>query len=733
MKSIFSKYYTWIFLLFLSVLACKDLDKPEPMNPVICKVDAKFSIINTDFTAPSDVTIQNTTTDASATATYEWDLGNGQTSTDKNPPIGKYIVMKNYTIKLIVKDGVCVDSFKQTISVTDPKLPVISCFTFTASNGAAAPSTVNFDATCSQNGKIFNWDFGDPASGSNSAVGITATHNYSKVGSYDVKLTIINGADTKDFTEKVVILNPPPKPCFSYTASNSATTPSVVSFDASCSTNTTSYNWNFADPSSGSANTATGAKPTHTYTTNGDFIVSLTTTGLGGSKDTSFNVNIKGPAVVSSFTVTNNNCVGPCTVTFTNTSQNATSYVWEFGDGNTSNSTATTVTKTYNTAGTYTVKLTATGPGGTKTSSQSVVIGNGNKAALINVSAISITPLYGMQRTSDGKYHILFSTSSSSSTLYSVIVDKEFKATTPTTILANFVPYSIEALNDGGYLVSAQNTADGKYGRLIKISSAAGLSFDNKIDFNDNTANTVSYAYGVSNLANEEFVLSGLYVNSNKTPTSAPALNTFNKSGTTLLKKRVESTNVENIFIYKLAQTSSGSLIGIGKTWFCWGCTPKRMLVFLTSSGNYSKTIDISTTSYEDIIRIGTTNNYLLFKNSGKIRAIDANGTQVWEKTVVSAKTDIINAATTLSDGSIVVCGKKSDIAYVAKFNSSGTLLWEKTYPQKAIPSQTVISYATSVKLTSDGGLLITGGTYVSGVNDIDLYLIKTDKDGNIQ
>ncbi|MGK7390082.1 MAG: PKD domain-containing protein [Candidatus Cyclobacteriaceae bacterium M2_1C_046] len=53
-------------------------------------------------------------------------------------------------------------------------------------------------------------------------------------------------------------------------------------------------------------------------------------------------------------------------VTFTNTSTDATSYSWDFGDGNTS--TEENPVHVYDSYGTYTVVLTATGPGGTDAS-----------------------------------------------------------------------------------------------------------------------------------------------------------------------------------------------------------------------------------------------------------------------------------------------------------------------------------------------------------------------------
>ncbi|MBX7238353.1 MAG: PKD domain-containing protein, partial [Bacteroidia bacterium] len=52
----------------------------------------------------------------------------------------------------------------------------------------------------------------------------------------------------------------------------------------------------------------------------------------------------------------------PYTSTFTNSSLNATSYQWNFGDGGTS--TVATPTHTYNSSGNYTVTLIASNASG---------------------------------------------------------------------------------------------------------------------------------------------------------------------------------------------------------------------------------------------------------------------------------------------------------------------------------------------------------------------------------
>lgn len=63
-------------------------------------------------------------------------------------------------------------------------------------------------------------------------------------------------------------------------------------------------------------------------------------------------------APVAGFTSTGGNCDAPCPVTFTNTSTNATTYSWNFGDGGTSSE--ENPVHTYASGGTWAVVLTAT-------------------------------------------------------------------------------------------------------------------------------------------------------------------------------------------------------------------------------------------------------------------------------------------------------------------------------------------------------------------------------------
>jgi PKD repeat protein len=91
----------------------------------------------------------------------------------------------------------------------------------------------------------------------------------------------------------------------------------------------------------------------------------ITVTNPDGQVATSASgiLTINATAPVADFAGGPTNGAWPLGVSFTNLSTGATNYSWVFGDGNTS--TATNAANTYTTAGSYTVKLTAVGAGGT--------------------------------------------------------------------------------------------------------------------------------------------------------------------------------------------------------------------------------------------------------------------------------------------------------------------------------------------------------------------------------
>ena len=78
------------------------------------------------------------------------------------------------------------------------------------------------------------------------------------------------------------------------------------------------------------------------------------------------------PPPEARFTIQNNNCVAPCVVRFVNQSSGAVEQRWDFGNGDTS--TDADVEILYDQEGTYTVTLTVTNRGGSRSNSKEVII-----------------------------------------------------------------------------------------------------------------------------------------------------------------------------------------------------------------------------------------------------------------------------------------------------------------------------------------------------------------------
>lgn len=144
-----------------------------------------------------------------------------------------------------------------------------------------------------------------------------------------------------------------------------------VSF-ANNTTGADSYVWDFDD-----GEKSTDKDPVHTYSASKTYSVKLVATNKAGSQGKTVpivvNIAVPAPLPVASFTFTGGNCNAPCSVTFTNTSKNATAYEWDFGNGTKSGS-FDPGSIAFSAAGTYTVTLKATGPGGVSPTSQKVTI-----------------------------------------------------------------------------------------------------------------------------------------------------------------------------------------------------------------------------------------------------------------------------------------------------------------------------------------------------------------------
>ncbi len=225
------------------------------------------------------------------------------------------------------------------------------------------------------------------------------TVTYSGAGTYSATLTVTNafGTDTYNYTNAVNISAGP-------TAFTAAATGIACNGTASgsASANVTggaapfTYLWDNGEANATATSLSAGA---HT----------VTVTDAGGCSLTA-NVTVAGSSVTSAFTpsTTAVDLSLSGTVNFTDGSTGATSWFWDFGDGNSSN--MQNPSHTYTAAGTYTVTLTTTdGNGCTSSSTSTITVTTGVATNNIEgLAEIALSP-----NPSNGNFMLSLETSSS--------------------------------------------------------------------------------------------------------------------------------------------------------------------------------------------------------------------------------------------------------------------------------------------------------------------------------
>jgi PKD repeat protein len=144
--------------------------------------------------------------------------------------------------------------------------------------------------------------------------------------------------------------------------------------------------WDFGD----GIGTSNAQDPSYTYTGAGDYTVTLTATNTSGHSNSHQAAVTVRPLPQASFTAATPVCLGQV-MTFTNTSTGATSYQWNFGDGQ--GSTAENPTHDYGAVGSYTVVLTATNAAGCfDVYSDTVTVANALDHIVVSPSSVTLAP-----------------------------------------------------------------------------------------------------------------------------------------------------------------------------------------------------------------------------------------------------------------------------------------------------------------------------------------------------
>lgn len=324
--------------------------------------DIKFTVKN----ACEDVALEfgNTTTISSGTLSFNWEFGDGNTSTDKEPK-HTYAAPGGYRVTLTASANGCAS--RLTKNANQFARPTAD-FSFT---GFCTGSPIQFTngSTIEFNEPIgAQWDFDN-----NGEIGtnLNPTMVYSTPGEKNVKLTAVSQFGCTDEITKKVTLTESPVASFQVDRLCDKSTTNFTNTSSEPASGTTVYTWNFGD-----GTTTADKDPSHDFGETGSFRVSLNATNTNGcSSDLSKNLKVL-PEPIVDFSVSDG-CAGEETVFLNKTKSTSgdISYTWNFGDGNSSNDVIPTHVYSPSSATTFNVVLTANvqdGCSGTKNGSVTV-------------------------------------------------------------------------------------------------------------------------------------------------------------------------------------------------------------------------------------------------------------------------------------------------------------------------------------------------------------------------
>jgi hypothetical protein len=129
----------------------------------------------------------------------------------------------------------------------------------------------------------------------------------------------------------------------------------------------------------------------------------------------------------------------------------------------------------------------------------------------------------------------------------------------------------------------------------------------------------------------------------------------------------------------------------------------------------------------------GYTDSYGAGSNDFWLIKTDASGIALWNKTYGGTGDDEAYSLVQTGDGGYALAGYTGsygsgmDDFWLVKMDSSGNLVWSRTY------GGTQDDEASSVIQTSDGGYTLAGYTNSSGAGGYDFWLVKTSADGTTQ
>jgi uncharacterized delta-60 repeat protein len=290
--------------------------------------------------------------------------------------------------------------------------------------------------------------------------------------------------------------------------------------------------------------------------------------------------------------------------------------------------------------------------------------------------------------------------------------------------------HSVQQTSDGGYILAGVTRSYGAGGSdfwLVKTYPDGNEQWNKTFGGTDS-----DLAYSVQQTSDVGYILAG-YTWSYGAGGNDFWLVKADSDGNEQWNKTFGGTDFDSA--HSVQQTFDGGYILAGRTTSYGEGGSDFWLVKTDPDGNkqwdktfggtdYDSAHSVQQTSDGGYILAGSTNSYGAGESDFWLVKTDPNGNEQWNKTFGSTDYDSARSVQQTSDGGYILAGE-SDF-WLVKTDPDGNEQWNKTL------GGNYFTKAHSVQQTADGGYILAGTTGSRG-SSVDLWLVKTDPDGNKQ